>query len=154
MITEIGNMVRNGQGFVRVCSQRWLPFSVDHSSLGFTFQSCETSFIRPEKCEWSICMIQSQKMHKHFHSDSSVSALIYVERCKRQKTKWVYFWEDQQFVCFFMQLSWISGKNQEKKIISGSCFSLNFRYNFSVPNEVPKVKTLHEFSLELKFSVQ
>ena len=72
----------------------------------------------------------------------------------KEKAKWVYFWEDQQFACFFMQLSWISGKNREKKIISGSCFSLNFRYNFSVPNEVPKVKTLHEFSLELKFSVQ
>lgn len=100
MITEIGNMVWNGQGFVRVCCQRWLPSSVDHSPLGFTFQSCETSFICPEKCEWSICMIKSKKMHKHFHSDSSISALIYVEPYKRESKVSIFL--EGPAICLFL----------------------------------------------------
>lgn len=97
-------------------------------------------------------MIKSQKMHKHFHSDSSISALIYVEPYKRESKVSIFL--GGPAICLFLYAIELNFWKEPREIISGSCFSLNFRYNFSVPNEVPKVKTLHEFSLELKFSVQ
>lgn len=128
---------------------------VDHDDLSLTFPGCVPPFITAGKHEELTCLT-SGKPNQYKLSFWLLNICIYIPgTLKKTQNKITFLLEwPSLFLCAIELTLW----KELRKLgyfMFMFCFALNYRYNFSTPNEVPTIKTLQLFPFELflKFSM-